>query len=66
MIFSYRKLLQLTNIKIISAILEETDNNKCLGMIFDKHLAFENVIAPQKNLNLHAYYLNYQNICHYQ
>ena len=37
MIFSYRKLLHLTNIKIGSATKEETNNIKFLGIIFDKH-----------------------------
>ena len=42
MIFSYRKLLHWTNIKIRSATIEETNNIKFLGIIFDKHLAFKN------------------------
>ena len=41
MIFSYRKLLHLTNIKIGSATIEETNNIKFLGIIFDKHLPFK-------------------------
>ena len=41
MIFSYRKLLHLTNIKIGSASIEETNNIKFLGIIFDKHLTFK-------------------------
>ena len=40
MIFSYRKLLHLTNIKIGSATIEDTNNIKFLGIIFDKHLTF--------------------------
>ena len=39
MIFSYRKLLHLTNIG--SATIEETNNVKFLGKIFDKHLTFK-------------------------
>ena len=42
MIFSYRKLLYLTNIKIGSATIEETKNIKFLGIILDKHLTFKN------------------------
>ena len=38
MIFSNRKLLHLTNIKIGSATIEETNNIKFLGIIFHKHL----------------------------
>ena len=38
MIFLYRKLLHFTNIKIGSATIEETNNIKFLGIIFDKHL----------------------------
>ena len=38
---SYRKLLHLTNIKIGSTTIEET-NIKFLGMIFDKHLSSKN------------------------
>ena len=41
MIFSYRKLLHLTNIKIGSATIEETNNIKFLGIIFDTHLTFK-------------------------
>ena len=41
MIFSYRKLLHLTNIKIGPANIEETNNIKLLGIIFDKHLTFK-------------------------
>ena len=33
MIFSYRKLLHLTNIKITSATIEETNNIKFVGII---------------------------------
>ena len=44
MIFSYRKLLHLTNIKIESATIEDTNNIKFLGIIFDKHLTFKNHI----------------------
>ena len=40
-IFSYRKLLHLTNIKIGSATIEETNNIKFFGIIFDKHLTFK-------------------------
>ena len=43
-IFSYRKLLHLTNIKIISTTLEETNSIKFLGIIFDKHLTFKHHI----------------------
>ena len=42
MIFLYIKLLHLTNIKMISATIEETNNIKLLGIIFDKHLTFKN------------------------
>ena len=35
-IFSYRKLLHLTNTKIGSANIAETINIKLLGIIFDK------------------------------
>ena len=42
MVFSFRKLLHLTNIKIWSATMEETNNFKFLGIIFDKHVAFKN------------------------
>ena len=42
MIFSYRKQLHLTNIKIGSETIEETNNVKFLGIIFDKHLTFKN------------------------
>ena len=48
MIISYRKLSHLTNIKIGSATIEKTNNIKFLGIIFDKHLTFNdqvNVIA---------------------
>ena len=41
-IFSYRKLLYLPNIKIGSATIEETNNIKFLGIIFDKHFTFKN------------------------
>ena len=41
MIFSYRKLLYLTNIKITSATIEEINNIKFFGIIFDKHLTFK-------------------------
>ena len=41
MIFSYRKLLHLTDIKIGSATIEETNNIKFWGIIFDKHLTFK-------------------------
>ena len=44
MIFSYRKPLHLTNIKIGSATIEET-NIKFLGIIFDKHISHSNVIV---------------------
>ena len=37
-IFSYRKLLHLTNIKIGSTTLEETNNIKFFGIIFDKNI----------------------------
>ena len=40
MILSYRKLLHL-HIKIRSATIEETNNIKFLGIIFDKHLTFK-------------------------
>ena len=39
--FSYRKQLHLTNIKNGSATIEETNNIKFLGIVFDKHLAFK-------------------------
>ena len=42
MIFSNRKLLHLTYIEISSATIEETNNIKFLGKIFDKHLTFKN------------------------
>ena len=42
MIFSYRKLTHLTNIKIGSAIIEETNNIKFLLIIFVKHFTFKN------------------------
>ena len=42
MIFSYRKLSDLTNIKIGSATIEKTNNIKFLGIFFDKHLTFKN------------------------
>ena len=38
MIFSNRKLLHLTNIKIGSAPIEEINNIKISGMIFDKQI----------------------------
>ena len=41
MIFSHRKQLHLPNIKIGSATIEETNNIKFLGIIFDKHLTFK-------------------------
>ena len=41
MIFSHRKLLHLPNINIGSATIEETNNIKFLGIIFDKHLTFK-------------------------
>ena len=41
MIVSYRKLLHLTNIKIGSVTIEETNNIKFLVIIFDKHLTFK-------------------------
>ena len=44
MIFSYRKLLHLTNIKIGSATIKETNHIKFLGIIFDKHLVFKNQV----------------------
>ena len=37
-----RKLLYLTNIKIGYPTIEETNNIKFLGIIFDKHLRFKN------------------------
>ena len=37
----YRKLLHSPNIKIGSATIEETNNIKFLGIIFDKHLTFK-------------------------
>ena len=45
MIFSNRKLLHLRNIKIGSATIEETNNIKFLGIIFDKHLTFKNHVG---------------------
>ena len=42
MIFTYRKISHLTNIKIGSATIEETKNIKFLGIIFDKNLTFKN------------------------
>ena len=42
MIFSNRKLLHLNNIKIGSATIQETNNIKFWGIIFDKHLTFKN------------------------
>ena len=42
MIFSYRKLLHLPNIKIGFATIEETNNIKFFGIIFDKHLTPKN------------------------
>ena len=50
MIFLYRKLLHLTNIKIESATIVETNNIKFLGIIFGKHLTIKyhlDVIARQ-------------------
>ena len=44
MIFSYRKQLQLNNIKIGSATVEETNNIKFLGIISDKHLTFKHYV----------------------
>ena len=41
MIFSNRKLLHLTNIKIGSETIEETNDIKLLKIIFDKHLKFK-------------------------
>ena len=41
--FSYIQLLHLTNIKILSATIEKTNNIKFLGIIFDKHLTFKHV-----------------------
>ena len=41
MIISYRKLLHLTKIRIESATIEETNNIKFLGIIFDKHLTIK-------------------------
>ena len=41
MIFLYRKLLYLNNIKIGSATIDETNNIKFLGIICDKHLTFK-------------------------
>ena len=40
MIFKYRKLEHLTNIKNIAATTEQTKNIKLLGIILDKHPAF--------------------------
>ena len=42
MSFSYRKRLHLTNIKIGSANIKETNNIKFLGIIFDDHFTFKN------------------------
>ena len=42
MIFSCRKRVHLTNMKILSATIEETNNIKFLGIIFVKHLTFKN------------------------
>ena len=42
MIFSCRKLLHLTNIKIWSATILETNDIKLSGIIFDKHLTLKN------------------------
>ena len=42
MILSHRKRLHLTNIKIGSATIEEVNNIKFLGIIFDKQLTFKN------------------------
>ena len=44
MIFSYRKLLHLTNIKMDLQTIEETNNIKFGGIIFDKHLTFKNLV----------------------
>ena len=44
MILSYKRLLHLTNIKIGSATIEETNNIKLLRIIFDKHLTFKNYV----------------------
>ena len=41
MILSCRKLLHLTNIKIGSATIEETNDIKFIGIVFDKHLTFK-------------------------
>ena len=41
MIFSYRRLINLSNIKIGSAAICETNNIKFLGINFDKHLTFK-------------------------
>ena len=43
MLFSYRKLLHINNIKIGSKTIEEANNIKFLGIIFDKHLTFKYV-----------------------
>ena len=67
MIFPYRKLLHLTNIKIGSATIEETNNIKYLRIIFDKHLAFKHhvdVIDRKLSKYMKEYYLNYLNICY--
>ena len=42
MIFSYRKHLHVTHIIIGSATIEETNNIKFWGIIFDKYLTFNN------------------------
>ena len=39
---SCRKLFHLTNINIRSVTIEETNNIKFFGIIFDKHLTFKN------------------------
>ena len=42
MIFSYRRLLHLTNVKIGSATIVETNNIKFFRIIFDTHLTLKN------------------------
>ena len=67
MIFSYRKLLHLTNINIGSATIEETNNIKFIGIIFDKHLTFKNhvnMIARKISKSVGIQYSNYPIICH--
>ena len=49
MIISHRKLIDLTNIKIKSATIEETNNIKLLGIIFHKHLTFKNDLDVIEN-----------------